>query len=71
MPDIKDVLKQIAKTHGDGSAMLYEDMGNIEVKRISTGLPSLDIILGGGIPEGRVIEIFGPNSVSIRTLYTV
>jgi len=37
-------------------------MDRADVTRISTGLPSVDFILGGGLPEGRIIEIYGPES---------
>lgn len=60
--DIKQLLKDVAKKYGEGSAMLYADLDRVQVQRISTGIPSLDLALGGGIPEGRIIEIYWPNS---------
>ena len=57
-------LSQIEKQFGKGSVMRLGDAGAIyEVESIPTGSLGLDIALGvGGIPRGRVIEIFGPES---------
>lgn len=65
---LRKALDEIAKKHGVGSAMMFEDFKNVEVERISCGLPSLDLILGGGIPVGRILEIYGPESSGKTTL---
>ena len=60
---------QIEKQFGKGSIMkLGEASSKLIVECISTGSLSLDIALGGGIPRGRVIEIFGPESSGKSTL---
>ena len=56
---IEKLLANISKKYGDGSIQLFGDMDKVEIERVSTGLPSLDIALGGGIPEGKVIEVMG------------
>ncbi len=63
-------LSQIEKQFGKGSVMRLGDAGAIyEVESIPTGSIGLDIALGvGGIPRGRVIEIFGPESSGKTTL---
>jgi len=63
-------LSQIEKQFGKGSVMRLGDAGAIyEVETIPTGSLGLDIALGvGGIPRGRVIEIFGPESSGKTTL---
>ncbi len=63
-------LGQIEKQFGKGSVMLLGEAGaTYEVDSISTGSLGLDIALGvGGIPKGRVIEIFGPESSGKTTL---
>jgi len=63
-------LSQIEKQFGKGSIMrLGEDAILPEVQSISTGALSLDIALGvGGVPRGRIIEIFGPESSGKTTL---
>ena len=63
-------LSQIEKQFGKGSVMRLGDAGAIyEVESIPTGSLGLDIALGvGGIPRGRVIEIFGPESSGKTTL---
>ena len=63
-------LAQIEKQYGKGSVMrLGADNANMEVEAIPTGSISLDIALGiGGIPKGRVIEIYGPESSGKTTL---
>ncbi len=63
-------LGQIEKQFGKGSVMRLGDAAaNYEVETISTGSLGLDIALGvGGIPRGRVIEIFGPESSGKTTL---
>jgi recombination protein RecA len=62
-------LGQIVKAFGKGSVMRLGQKVGIEVDTISTGSLSLDIALGvGGLPKGRIIEIFGPESSGKTTL---
>ncbi len=67
---IEMALMQIEKQFGKGSIMkLGKDHPVLEVPSISTGSLSLDIALGiGGVPRGRVVEIFGPESSGKTTL---
>ena len=66
---LKIALDQIEKQHGKGSVMRLGDGPIQQVEVISTGSISLDAALGiGGIPRGRVIEIFGPESSGKTTL---
>lgn len=63
MEKIMAVAKDIEKKQGKGSIYsLGSKAANMGVKRTSTGLEDLDSILGGGLPKGRMIEIFGPES---------
>ena len=59
---IELAISQIEKQFGKGSIMrLGKDGVLADVETISTGSPALDIALGvGGVPRGRVVEIFGP-----------
>jgi len=60
---------QIKKQFGDGSIMRLGEQHFAEVQVISTGSLSLDVALGvGGVPRGRVIEIFGPEGSGKTTL---
>src|ERR1700688_662811 len=62
-------LGQIDKQFGKGSIMRLGEHGNVGVAAISTGALSLDLALGiGGLPRGRVVEIFGPESSGKSTL---
>lgn len=61
-------LAQIEKSFGKGSIMRMGEAQKIAVETIPTGSLSLDIALGGGIPRGRVVEIFGPESSGKTTL---
>jgi len=62
-------LGQIERQFGKGSVMRMSDRGQVSVGAISTGSLSLDLALGiGGLPRGRVIEIFGPESSGKTTL---
>ncbi|MBN9542756.1 MAG: recombinase RecA [Alphaproteobacteria bacterium] len=66
---LEAALGQIEKAFGKGSIMKLGQKDTIEVEAISTGSLSLDIALGiGGIPKGRIIEIFGPESSGKTTL---
>jgi len=67
---IELALGQIEKQFGKGSIMrLGEDTAPPDVRTISTGALSLDLALGvGGVPRGRVLEIFGPESSGKTTL---
>lgn len=62
-------LMQIEKDFGKGAIMKLGDSHHLDVESISTGSLTLDIALGiGGIPRGRIIEIFGPESSGKSTL---
>jgi recombination protein RecA len=61
-------LDQIEKQFGKGSIMKLGDAHAANVECIPTGSLSLDIALGGGIPKGRVIEVYGPESSGKTTL---
>ena len=62
-------LKSIEKTHGTGSVMKLGDRTTNAIESIPTGALALDVALGiGGIPKGRVAEIFGPESSGKTTL---
>ncbi len=62
------VLNQIERTYGKGAIMRLGDAARMQVETISTGALTLDIVLGGGLPKGRVIEIYGPESSGKTTL---
>ena len=62
-------IKEIERQHGKGSIMRMGDAPPVQVEAIPTGSIALDAALGvGGIPRGRVIEIFGPESSGKTTL---
>ena len=63
-------LLQIEKQYGKGSVMkLGENAANMNVETVPTGSLSLDIALGlGGLPKGRIIEIYGPESSGKTTV---
>ena len=62
-------MNQIEKQFGKGSVMKLGEFKSLNVEAISTGALNLDIALGiGGIPKGRIIEIFGPESSGKTTL---
>src|SRR5262245_21286198 len=62
-------LGQIEKQFGKGSIMRLGEQPNMGVEAISTGALALDLALGiGGLPRGRVVEIFGPESSGKSTL---
>jgi len=62
-------LGQIEKQYGKGSVMKMSEKGSMAVESIPTGALALDIALGvGGLPRGRVVEIFGPESSGKSTL---
>jgi recombination protein RecA len=62
------VLNQIERTFGKGSIMRLGDATRMKVETISSGAITLDLALGGGLPKGRVIEIYGPESSGKTTL---
>lgn len=60
---------QINKKEGEGSVYtIGSKFANLKIPRWSTGIEDLDAILGGGMPEGRVVEIYGPESSGKTTL---
>lgn len=63
-------LTQIEKAYGKGSVMKLGDSGaNMNIETVPTGSLSLDIALGlGGLPKGRVVEIYGPESSGKTTV---
>ncbi|MCK4873905.1 MAG: recombinase RecA [Phycisphaerales bacterium] len=66
---LQRTLGQIEKTFGKGSIMRLDEAASLKIPGISTGTISLDLALGGrGIPKGRIIEIFGPESSGKTTL---
>ncbi len=78
MPDVKDdnkqkaletALQQIKKNYGEGSVMRLGENRTMNVAAISTGSIALDAATGiGGLPRGRIIEIYGPESSGKTTL---
>ena len=62
------VLGQIERNFGKGTIMRLGDATRMKVETIPTGALTLDLALGGGLPKGRVIEIYGPESSGKTTL---
>lgn len=68
-PDLKSAITQIEKQYGEGAIMPLGSGQWGQIEGIPTGSLSLDLALGGqGIPRGRVVEIFGPESSGKTTL---
>lgn len=67
--DVEKVVEEIKEKFGEGMLMKLGEVKKVDVESISTGSISLDIALGiGGVPRGRVVEIYGPESSGKTTL---
>lgn len=67
--NLEEALAEIRQRYGEGSIMKLKEAGVVNVDAISTSSISLDSILGvGGIPRGRVIEVYGPESSGKTTV---
>ena len=67
--EIIKLCSEINKREGEGSVYtIGSRYSNLKINRWSTGIEDLDAIIGGGMPEGRVVEIFGPESSGKTTL---
>lgn len=66
---LESAMKQIEKKYGAGAVMRLGENANLKVDAISTGSLTLDIATGiGGLPKGRIVEIYGPESSGKTTL---
>jgi recombination protein RecA len=66
---LSQAVSQIEKAHGKGSIMRLDEDAYLNIPGISTGCLSLDLALGGkGIPRGRIVEVFGPESSGKTTV---
>jgi recombination protein RecA len=65
---LNTVLNQLERTFGQGTIMRLGDASCMQVETISSGALTLDLALGGGLPKGRVIEIYGPESSGKTTV---
>ena len=66
---LETAMAQIERAYGKGSIMRLGENANVMVEAIPTGSLSLDLALGiGGLPKGRIIEIYGPESSGKTTL---
>ena len=66
---LESTINQIERNYGKGSVMRLGEKGVVEIDTISSGSLSLDIALGiGGLPKGRIVEIYGPESSGKTTL---
>ena len=66
---LDDALKQIEKDFGQGSVMKLGDKSKLEIDTLSTGSLSIDLAVGiGGLPKGRIVEIYGPESSGKTTV---
>lgn len=66
---LETALTQIEKDYGKGAVMRMGDARAVNVEAVSTGSLSLDLALGiGGVPKGRIVEIYGPESSGKTTL---
>jgi recombination protein RecA len=68
MQALEAALGQIEKQFGKGSIMRMGESGHLAVETIPTGSLVLDLALGSGVPRGRIVEIYGPESSGKTTL---
>jgi recombination protein RecA len=66
--NMKTALDEIEKQYGAGAIMKMGEKQHMHIERFPSGSISLDIALGGGVPKGRIIEIYGPESSGKTTL---
>jgi RecA/RadA recombinase len=65
---LNSLISKIDTNFGKGSIMRLGDKSNMEIERFSTGALNLDIALGGGLPKGRIVELWGGESMGKSTL---
>jgi len=57
---IASIMTQINRTYGEGTVIYGSQAGALKIDRVSTGVFSLDIEIGGGLPKSRIVQIHGP-----------
>src|SRR4026208_1813200 len=68
---LKLTMDKIEKDYGKGSVMMMNERADVQMEVVSTGSIGLDVALGiGGLPRGRVVEIYGPESSGKTTIAT-
>lgn len=67
---IDNLIKELEKKHGKGTAMLMDEKvtGSLVIPRWEVDSPNISWVLGGGIPKGRIIEVYGPESAGKTSL---
>jgi|TARA_Y100000310_G_scaffold9735_2_gene10483 recombination protein RecA len=67
--DLREALEEIKQRFGEGAIMKLNEVSKVDIGAIPTGSIALDLALGiGGIPRGRIVEIYGPESTGKSTL---
>ena len=64
----QEAIDQIKERFGEGAIMKFGESRHMDVETTTTGCLSLDIALGGGIPKGRIIEVYGPEASGKTTI---
>ena len=68
MTNLNAILKEVRKDFGEDSVMTFDPANVRAIPRVSSGILPVDIATGGGLPKGRIIEIYGPESAGKTTV---